>query len=318
MVSRKTQQSKTVRSRKSSFEKFCYFFTIAFLSFVFTVSILNFIRTTWQWEENTTNKTEQNTNAEVIEEKSSKPTPIDFQPIVDAWTSSVGGRKGIVIYDPELDKTVGQYNADQKFATASLYKLFVVYEGYKQIQDGLLELDESAGRTGYTILKCLDLAIRESNSSCAETLWAMIGRDELDKIVQNDFNIPDMIVSNLEATPTEITQIMKLFYSHPDIEDKILLNRMQDSFLNQPTTTYNWRQGLPSGFSEKVAVYNKVGWDYNGKSWDIYNDTAILKFINEDRYFIVTVMTSGIQYQKIRNFGTQIEEAFYNQNVLKN
>ena len=92
----------------------------------------------------------------------------------------------------------------------------------------------------------------------------------------------------------------------------------QDSFLNQPTTEYNWRQGLPSGFSEKVDVYNKVGWDWNGKSWNIYNDAAILNFRDEGRQFIVVVMTSGVRYQQIRDFGAQIEKAFYDQNVLKN
>ena len=243
---------------------------------------------------------------------------IDFQSVIDDWVNSTGGKKGIIIYDLDLDKTVGQYNADVKFGTASLYKLFVVYEGYKRIQNGSLDPSENASWTGYTISECLDLAIRESHSPCAETLWAIIGRDELNEIVQSEYNIPDVIVSNLEATPTEIMQIMKLFYEHPDISDGKLINNMKDSFLNQPITTYNWRQGLPSGFSENVDVYNKVGWDWNGEYWDIYDDAAILDFINENRHFIVVVMTSGVRYQSIRDFGTKIEEAFYNQNVLKN
>lgn len=310
MVPRKTQRSKTV--------KYSLVLIIAILSFTFTVSLLKFLATERPEAEYATTGVEQDTSEQIAEEDSRKITPINFQPVVDQWAASTGGRKGVVIYDPEVGEIVGRYNADQKFDTASLYKLFVVYEGYRRVQNGILKLDENAGRTGYTILKCLDLAIRESYSPCAETLWAMIGRDTLNEIVQNDFNIPNMVVSDLEATPTEIMQIMELFYSHPDIKDEILLDKIQDSFLNQPTIEYNWRQGLPSGFSEKVDVYNKVGWDWNGKSWNIYNDAAILNFRDEGRQFIVVVMTSGVRYQQIRDFGAQIEKAFYDQNVLKN
>ena len=310
MVSRKTQRSKTV--------KYPLILIIAILSFTFTISLLKFLATKRPEVENITVETERDNSEQIVEGSLPKLAAIDFQLVVDEWVKSTGGKKGIIIYDPEVDEVVGQYNVDQKFGTASLYKLFVVYEGYRRVQNGTLKLDENAGRTGYTVSKCLDLAIRESYSPCAETLWNMIGRDALDEIVQSDFNISNMAVSDLEATPTEVMQIMKLFYNHPDIKDKILLDKIQDSFLNQPTTEYNWRQGLPSGFSEKVDVYNKVGWDWNGKSWNIYNDAAILNFRDEGRQFIVVVMTSGVRYQQIRDLGAQIEKAFYNQNVLKN
>jgi len=250
------------------------------------------------------------------------PTPeiseINFQPTIDNWVNTTSGKKGIVIYDLDLDKIVGEYNSNEKFQTASLYKLFVVYEGYRRLQNGVLTSNEPAGRTGHTILECLDLAIRESYSPCAETLWAIIGHDELNEIARNDFGVPYVIVSNLTATPLEITQIMKLFYEHDEILNPTLIFRMKDSFLNQPTTSYNWRQGLPSGFSNKVNVYNKVGWNYDGKKWTVYDDAAIIDFVSENRHFIIVVMTSGTDYREIKKLGTQIEEAFYNQYVLKN
>ena len=222
------------------------------------------------------------------------------------------------IYDLDLDKVAGTYNADTKFQTASIYKLFVVYEGYRRVQNGIWDGSEIAGWTRNTILKCLDLAIRESNSPCAETLWNKIGHEELNAIVQTDFGITTVTASSLMATPTEIMLMMKKFYEHPDITDEILVAQMKDSFLNQPVTTYNWRQGLPSGLSERVNVYNKVGWNWNGSYWTIYDDAAILDFVTEERHFIAVVMTSGISYQQIRQFGTNIEAAFYDQYVLKN
>lgn len=229
------------------------------------------------------------------------------QAIINQWVRSAGGDTGVIFYDLDNSKILGQHNADKKFATASLYKLFVVYEGYRLVQNGEWNGNEMTGATGYTISKCLDLAIRESHSPCAETLWGMIGRDTLDNIVQSEFNI-DVAVGSLSATPKEIMKIMKIYYSHNDISDENLVAMMKDSFLNQPATTYNWRQGLPSGFSDDVLVYNKVGWDWGGKKWTVYDDAAILEIPSTGRHYIIVVMTNGVTYQKIRELGKNIEK----------
>ena len=140
----------------------------------------------------------------------------------------------------------------------------------------------------------------------------MIGRDKLEKIVADDFGTTNTSVEDLVSTPNDITKIMKRFYDHPDISDEKLIAKMKDSFLNQPITEYNWRQGLPSGFSDAVNVYNKVGWAYNDeeKVWDIYNDAAIIEFSVKNRHFVVVVMTNKVPYQQIRKLGTMIEEEF--------
>lgn len=240
-------------------------------------------------------------------------TLVDFQNVINDWTSSIDGEKGIIIYDLMAGKIVGEYNPDEKFATASLYKLFVVYVGYQKVDKGEWDGNDMAGGTGRTIIECLDLAIRESYSPCAETLWAMIGRDDLDEVIQSKPGLIDVVVGSLSATPREIMRIMLDFYQHTDISDENLVIRMKDSFLNQPITTYNWRQGLPSGFSGNVHVYNKVGWHYNGRFWEIYDDAAIVDFYQAKRSFVVVVMTSGVDFKNIRHFGELLEEDFISQ-----
>lgn len=241
-----------------------------------------------------------------------KPGKIDFQPVIDEWIKNTNGDKSILIYDLDRDEVAGGYNANKKYDTASLYKLFVVYEGYRRLETGEWQASDKVGGTKHTILECLDLAIRESNSECAENLWAMIGYDELEEIVEEDFDIHETIVEGLLSNVKDITKMMKLFYEHPDIKDETLVTRMKDSFLNQPKTEYNWRQALPSGFSDAVNVYNKVGWDFNkeGNYWNIYNDAAIVEFPEKDRHFIVVVMTNEAPYQQIRKLGTMIETEF--------
>ena len=214
--------------------------------------------------------------------------------------------------DLDLEKTVGEYNLSEDYNTASLYKLFVVYEGYRRIENGEWDRDETVGWTGYSRLECLDLAIRESYSPCAESLWGEIGHEELDEIIVNDFKITESNISGLVSNVNDIFKIMKLFYEHPDFNDESLVSRMKDSFLNQPITTYDWRRGLPSGFSERVNVYNKVGWDYNPNGyWNIYHDAAIVEFPEENRHYIVVVMTNYVDNTEIRKLGKMIEERFY-------
>ena len=249
------------------------------------------------------------------------PERIDFQPVVDAWVASVGGNRSVLIYDLDRGEVVGAYNTAEDYGTASLYKLFVVYEGYTRVENGEWDGEAKAGSTGYTINKCLDLAIRESYSPCAETLWAMLGHDALDTIIETKYGITGSDISRLVSNVGDITKMMQRFYEHPDFKDEARLNAMWDSFLNQPETTYEWRQGLPSGFS-RARVYNKVGGAYNvaGRYWDIYHDAAIVNFPEGEvsglspeggRNFIVVVMTNKVDYPDIARFGKMIEEKYY-------
>ena len=132
-----------------------------------------------------------------IEDPEPEPEPepepvipeINFQPTVDAWVNSIGGNKGVVVFDIEHNKVVGSYNADTKFATASLYKLYVVYHGYRLVQKGEWDRNAIANGRGNTILQCLDAAIRSSDSGCAEPLWSKIGQSHLNDVVNYEFNM---------------------------------------------------------------------------------------------------------------------------------
>lgn len=257
---------------------------------------------------------------ENIEEAPETPhfLEVDFQSVIDEWVKTVGGNKSILIYDLQLAKNAGEYNIAEDYGTASLYKLFVVYEGYRRVKAG--EWDGNTKTVaGYTINKCLDLAIRESYSPCVEAMWSMIGHDKLDDIIETKWGIVNSDISKLTSNVSDIMAMMKRFYEHPDFDDLELLAVMWDSFLNQPETTYEWRQGLPSGFS-KASVYDKVGWDYNvdGKYWNIYHDAAIIKFPQGDgttRDFIVVVMTNKIDFKDIRRFGQMLENKFYEEKI---
>lgn len=311
MVPRKVNQRKTMKYRLRTF---IGFIILGIAIFGLVIAALYFLDSnkvvdTGQPDESVVhNKTQKEPEKKV----DNRPAKIDFQPEVDAWVSSVSGHKSVIVYDLEHDELVGEYNSGESYGTASLYKLFVVYEGYRRVQSGAWNGDDTAGSSGHTIKQCLDLSVRESYSPCAESLWALIGHAELDEIIKNDFKITNSDISHLISNPKDILAILKIIYKHAEIKDEGLVAQMKDSFLNQPKTTYNWRQGLPSGFT-KANVYNKVGWEYNPAGyWNIYHDAAIVEFPESNRHYIVVVMTNQVPFEKIRDFGSQIENKFYN------
>ena len=312
MVHRKTRK----RTPLSSLELYLIFLGLLVVAMLIALAIILHSIAQKNIEQNTeipvpASQASASESSEKTEVETPKYEKIDFQPVVDSWVGQVGGNKGVMIYDLERDEIVGEYHSDQYFSTASLYKLFVVYVGYTMLESGEWSQDDAAGATGHTIVECLDLAIRESNSECAETIWYKYGWNELDQTINEKYLIDTTTPSQLSSNARDIAKMMKIFFWHREISDADLIARMKDSFLNQPTTNYNWRQGLPSGFSDSVKVYNKVGWDYNpdDKYWNLYHDAAIVEF-PDGRHFVVVAMTSHVPFQQIKKLGTMIEEAY--------
>ena len=116
-------------------------------------------------------------------------------------------------------------------------------------------------------------------------------------------------------------KMLKIYYNHTELS-KETYEIIEDSMLNQPQTYdsancagyCDWRQGLPSGFSANVKVYNKVGWEGNGTTWKIYNDAAIVSFPNYNHNYIIVVMTENLNATKntvteLKNLAESIEQS---------
>lgn len=318
MVSRQAHQGQTLKMIKQEKRQPKTWFLILLLVLVAALAAVGyFMIKTLAGQHNAGNieLSAEETNEEEVDDvipKETRPPKITFQETINEWVKGISGDKSVLIYDLDRGELAGAYDETKNYNMASLYKLFVVYEGYRRLENGDWDKDALAGTTGQTILECLDLAIRESDSACAETLRALIGYEKLAEILVQDFGIVDSDMMHLVSTPKDIAKMLQIYYQHKDIRQEELIAKMKDSFLNQPATEYDWRQGLPSGF-KKAKAYNKVGWDYNldGDYWNVYHDAAIVEFPEVERHFVVVVMTSRVPYQQITRLGTMIEEAFY-------
>lgn len=252
---------------------------------------------------------------------------IDLQPTVNAWLKTTSANVGLMVYDLDNERIAASFQPDRVFNVASIYKLFFVYDGYRQIESGTISANSRYVTTSgyradtYAYGECLDLMIRESYNGCADKMRS--DKAAYARVVNliDELNLENTTSAGLSSTATDLTELLKLYYEHPDLSDANW-QKLSDSMLNQPatkidaTTTYNWRQGLPSGFSEHAKVYDKVGWEWNeaDKVWNTYADAAIVEFPEQNRHYIIVVLTSGLTSRNaapIANLGTRIEDAVF-------
>lgn len=245
---------------------------------------------------------------------------IDLQPTVDKWLREVSSSEkvGVMIYDLNNSRTAASYNADEEFNVASIYKLLFAYDGYRQITLGLDQADKpfitTSEKGDLTLSQCLDLIIRESYNGCADVLAKDTRRIARVNNLIRELEMTNTSNIGLRSTASDITKLLRTYWKHSDITST-LWNQLSDSMLNQPPSLgegdkiYDWRQGLPAGFSNQVKVYNKVGWEWNGTRWDIYGDAAIIDFTEFKHYYTVVVLSSNLSdYHKITRLGQMIED----------
>ncbi len=230
----------------------------------------------------------------VIEPEVKKFDSVGLQSVVDEWANSINGEYGVVISD-DSGNVLAQANPDQEFFAASTYKLYVAYEGYKQLDAGVIDSSEIYVN-GNTRLECLDLMIRESDSPCAEKLWNEIGKEKIETAIVG-YGIEDTSMTALRTTASDANKIL-VRISNGDGLSKESQSSYLSSMKEQPA---KFRRGLPSGFSSLI-VYNKVGWNELIE----WHDTAIIE-LPDGRRLIVAVFTENVGYANIAKLGASME-----------
>lgn len=221
-----------------------------------------------------------------------------LQTVLDEWASSIPGssRAGVVLMDEAGDE-LASVSAVETFFTASIYKLYVAYEGYRMVDAGTYDVS-TPYLNGKTLGECLDLMIRESNSPCAEKMWNGIGKDLLDAKMK-EYGIKNTSMVGLSTTAEDAATMLARID-----RGEGLSKESQAKFLESMKTQI-YRDTLNVGFSSKVTVYNKIG--FNGQLE--YHDTAIAK-LADGRTIIVSVLTSEVGTKNIVALAQKLEAAF--------
>lgn len=246
-------------------------------------------------------------------EVSPKPQFISLQPVVDTWAAE-NPNTSVLIYDLDNEMIAGEYNADAVREIASIYKLFYVYDGYLRLSAGLDDPNEiitnvPAKGGDLTLTTCLDLMVRESYNPCADPIRADPARTARVNAIIDSLGLNETSNAGLNSSARNITTLMQTLWQHEGINE-VYWQQFMDSMLNQPKTTYDWRQGLPAGFSNAVQVYDKVGWySPDGYHWSYFNDAAFVVFPSENRHYIVICFIKNGFPSAARALAGQLEAA---------
>ncbi len=102
-----------------------------------------------------------------------QPVPVisRAESLLQSFAPHFPGLPGLVITDLRTGQSTSM-NEHQVFISASLYKLFVAYSVYRQIDTGALSLTTPVGNT--TVAGCLDRMITVSDNACGVTLGNLV------------------------------------------------------------------------------------------------------------------------------------------------
>ena len=221
------------------------------------------------------------------------PTPpelLNAQPVIDEWAKNRRGRYSVVVYDLENEKTIGGANKNEVYFAASLYKLYVAYEGYLAVQRGDYNLnDPFLGE--YTVEDCLDKMIRESHSPCAEKMWVELGKEELNQKLQT-YGLKNTSMTNIVTSAQDATLQLARLWNNQELKSEykdLLFNSMKKQI---------YRDALAKSFDSKATFYDKVGF----RDYDEYHDVGILSLPN-GRHYVVSVLTDEVGTTGIRDLG---------------
>jgi beta-lactamase class A len=218
----------------------------------------------------------------------------DFQEIIDDWVNSAGGNSSVVVADSE-GEVLASVKPDQIYFAASIYKLYVAYAGYQQVDNGEVDPDENY-LNGNTRSECLDLMIRDSDSPCAEKLWNELGKETLTAELET-YGIENTSMSAVTTSASDAAILLTRIARGEGLSESSRAAYL-DSMKEQDEL---YRRGLPSGF-DSLTVYNKVGWNELVE----WHDTAIID-IPDGRQVIVSVCTENVGYRKIAELGKSLE-----------
>lgn len=220
---------------------------------------------------------------------------IAIQQAVSAWATKNRGTEGVVVLSND-GGTLATSNEHDTFFMASIYKLYVVYLGYQDIDNGVHSLDEPY-LNGWSRGRCLDEAIRNSDSPCAEKLMGEYGRQNI-MTKLTAYGLTDTSFKGLTTSAHDVAIVLQRVSAGTD------LSQASHSALMASMKGQKYRNGLPKGFNG-ATTYNKVGFQDEAE----YHDVGIIEQ-PDGRRIIVVALTSHVGVRSIAQLASNLQKTF--------
>lgn len=191
---------------------------------------------------------------------SSQQETLALQTQLNQFVAGQGAKFSIVVKDLKTG-AVASSQSDQKFTSASLYKLFVAQGILEKVDRGELSLSRQT-KNGLTVESCLKLMITVSDNSCGVALGAMLGWQNYDAALnQQGYSSTTLARTNLQTSASDVA----LFFSR--LYEGSLLSPASNQLLLGLLKSQKVNDRLPTGLPAGTQIAHKTG-DLNGLRHD--------------------------------------------------
>lgn len=197
-------------------------------------------------------------------------------PIID----EIPAHMTFILTDTKSGETV-QINNDGEYIAASLYKLFVAYYAYGQIDEGKISMSTVLSNDR-TLDQCLNLMITISDNECGELLGDLFGWANIDTKIHADgfedttLNLRNTVGGDIVTTPGDIESFFSRLYSG-ELLSEDHAEHLMDLLLNQEINNR-----LPPVIPDNISVAHKTGDVY-----DYIHDAGFIFSRDEDYVFVM-------------------------------
>ena len=211
---------------------------------------------------------------------------------IDALVGSAAA--GVVAIDAASGQTIVSVNPDLQLTSASLYKLFVAYSMFTEVNNGAWSWDDPL-IDWRTLGQCFDDMIIESDNDCPEAWLMTVGVETVSAQVQV-LGLTNTVVawSDMRTTAGDMAHFLDLVVMGDVLspEDRLRLTGAME--------VQNYREGIPAGIPSAV-VWDKVGF-FEG----LLHDAAVVK--SDKGEMILVILTEGSSWETI----AEVASAVYN------
>jgi beta-lactamase class A len=211
----------------------------------------------------------------------SKPAPDhqELQQLLDKFVVNHPGSYGIWVKDLKTGQQAG-IKAEQAVRSASLYKLFVAFETYKQIDAGKRKLGDAAGGgTKHTVKSCLEIMINVSDNPCGSALGDKLGWSKLNPTLKAQGFTATSLKQPHQTSAADTGRLLEMIYRGDT------LSAASNAHFLVNLKAQKVRNRLPQGLPAGTVIAHKTG--------DLYGYMHDAGIVYGPKTDYLVVITSG-------------------------
>ena len=243
----------------------------------------------------------------VIAQPSTQQKPVidkTLSATLSDWSKQQSASYSVAVQELNGQQRVARVNAQAPMATASTYKLYVAYGILHKVEQGKLTL-QTRLKTGQTVNDCMKTMILISDNTCGRTLGFLAGWRQTEQLLTsrgiptpylNNYDANDLLLSK-DKTSTAQAHLSFL----RQLQRGELMNTSHTDLLLSLMKKQQWRERIPAGVPDGIAVADKPGWLPG-----VQNDAAIV--YGPKSTYVIVILSDGNSPTQL----SELSEVVYN------